>query len=319
MAPGMKQKPTRAPIANEAGNGLKNERYTVAMARTSDPHSATAQFFINVADNAFLDHKSPERRRAGATACSARSSRARTSSTRSRACRPASSGGHENVPTEDVVIERAKSSRADASTSAWRQRRCADAVHLRPAPVAGAAGAGRRRSTRSARARRATPPALYVLGDLFDSWIGDDQLREPLAARRRRRAARRRATPAFRVVSCSAATATSCSASASPRPPARRCCPSRSSSTSHGTPTLLMHGDELCTDDVDYQRFRAWMRDPAHQRALPGAALARAPRHRRAGCAARAARATAGKPEAIMDVERRRRRRGVPRRTASRA
>src|SRR5215831_6374162 len=49
MAPGMKQKPTRAPIANEAGNGLKNERYTVAMARTSEPHSATAQFFINVA------------------------------------------------------------------------------------------------------------------------------------------------------------------------------------------------------------------------------------------------------------------------------
>ena len=59
MAPGMKQKPTRAPIANEAGNGLKNKRYTVAMARTSDPHSATAQFFINVADNEFLDHKGP--------------------------------------------------------------------------------------------------------------------------------------------------------------------------------------------------------------------------------------------------------------------
>ena len=55
MEPGMKQKPTRAPIANEAGNGLKNKRYTVAMARTNDPHSATAQFFINVADNDFLD------------------------------------------------------------------------------------------------------------------------------------------------------------------------------------------------------------------------------------------------------------------------
>ena len=57
--PGMKQKPTRGPIANEAGNGLKNAKYTVAMARTSDPHSATAQFFINVGDNAFLDFKSP--------------------------------------------------------------------------------------------------------------------------------------------------------------------------------------------------------------------------------------------------------------------
>jgi len=55
FSPGMTQKPTRAPVANEAGNGLKNKAYTVAMARTSDPHSATAQFFINVADNGFLD------------------------------------------------------------------------------------------------------------------------------------------------------------------------------------------------------------------------------------------------------------------------
>ncbi|OZB67909.1 MAG: cyclophilin, partial [Thiomonas sp. 14-64-326] len=57
--PGMKQKPTLAPIQNEANNGLKNDRYTLAMARTSDPHSATAQFFINVADNAFLNHTAP--------------------------------------------------------------------------------------------------------------------------------------------------------------------------------------------------------------------------------------------------------------------
>ena len=57
----MTQKPTRAPIQNEADNGLRNEPYTLAMARTSDPHSATAQFFINVNDNGFLNHteKSP--------------------------------------------------------------------------------------------------------------------------------------------------------------------------------------------------------------------------------------------------------------------
>ena len=55
---GMKQKPTQEPIANEAGNGLKNQRYTLAMARTSDPHSATAQFFINANDNEFLNFKS---------------------------------------------------------------------------------------------------------------------------------------------------------------------------------------------------------------------------------------------------------------------
>jgi len=57
--PGMRQKPAAKPIQNEADNGLKNDRYTVAMARTGDPHSATAQFFINVADNAFLNHSAP--------------------------------------------------------------------------------------------------------------------------------------------------------------------------------------------------------------------------------------------------------------------
>ena len=58
FAPGMKQKPTDAPITNEADNGLKNTTGTIAMARTGDPHSASAQFFINVADNAALDHRS---------------------------------------------------------------------------------------------------------------------------------------------------------------------------------------------------------------------------------------------------------------------
>lgn len=57
--PGMRQKPTGAPIENEAGNGLKNDKYSIAMARTSDPHSATAQFFINVANNDFLNHTAP--------------------------------------------------------------------------------------------------------------------------------------------------------------------------------------------------------------------------------------------------------------------
>ena len=56
---GMKQKPTNAPIENEAANGLKNNKYTIAMARTQDPHSATAQFFINVANNDFLNHTAP--------------------------------------------------------------------------------------------------------------------------------------------------------------------------------------------------------------------------------------------------------------------
>ncbi|HXH04097.1 MAG TPA: peptidylprolyl isomerase [Candidatus Competibacteraceae bacterium] len=59
LEPGMVNKPTRAPIKNEADNGLKNVRGSISMARTSDPHSATAQFFINVVDNGFLDFKSP--------------------------------------------------------------------------------------------------------------------------------------------------------------------------------------------------------------------------------------------------------------------
>jgi peptidyl-prolyl cis-trans isomerase B (cyclophilin B) len=57
--PGMKQKPVNAPIQNEAGNGLSNDKYTVAMARTNDPHSATAQFFINIKDNSFLNYTAP--------------------------------------------------------------------------------------------------------------------------------------------------------------------------------------------------------------------------------------------------------------------
>jgi peptidyl-prolyl cis-trans isomerase B (cyclophilin B) len=92
FAPGMKQKPTDAPIANEAGNGLKNAKYTLAMARTSAPHSATAQFFINTKDNGFLDFKS-ESPRAGATASSARWYRAPRWWTRSKAWAPAAAAG----------------------------------------------------------------------------------------------------------------------------------------------------------------------------------------------------------------------------------
>ena len=62
LSPDMHAKPTQAPVANEADNGLKNQSGTIAMARTSDPHSATSQFFINVADNAFLDYKAKNMR-----------------------------------------------------------------------------------------------------------------------------------------------------------------------------------------------------------------------------------------------------------------
>jgi peptidyl-prolyl cis-trans isomerase B (cyclophilin B) len=105
--PGMKQKPTRAPVKNEADNGLKNARYTVAMARTSDPHSATAQFFINVADNAFLDFKAPTTQGWGYCVFG-RVVEGTDVVDRIKAVKTGRSGPHQDVPTEDVVIQKAE-------------------------------------------------------------------------------------------------------------------------------------------------------------------------------------------------------------------
>jgi peptidyl-prolyl cis-trans isomerase B (cyclophilin B) len=107
MAPGMKEKTTRPPVANEAGNGLKNKRYTVAMARTSDPHSATAQFFINVADNGFLDHKGPSPQGWGYCVFG-RVGAGQDVVDRIKGVATGSSGFHQDVPKEDVVIRRAE-------------------------------------------------------------------------------------------------------------------------------------------------------------------------------------------------------------------
>ena len=105
MEPGMKQKSVRSPVANEAGNGLKNKRYTVAMARTSDPHSATAQFFINVADNTFLDHKGPSPQGWGYCVFG-KVVAGEDVVDRIKGVATANSGSHQNVPTEDIVIQR---------------------------------------------------------------------------------------------------------------------------------------------------------------------------------------------------------------------
>ena len=103
---GMKQKPTRAPIKNEAQNGLVNDHYTVAMARTSDPHSASAQFFINTKDNDFLNHSSPTPQGwgycvfgkvVGGTEVVDKIGKVKTGN----------SGFHQDVPVEDVVIQKA--------------------------------------------------------------------------------------------------------------------------------------------------------------------------------------------------------------------
>ena len=104
--PGMTQKGTDAPIENEANNGLKNANYTVAMARTSDPHSATAQFFINVADNGFLNHTAPSAQGWGYAVFGKVVSGADVVD-KIKAVKTGRSGFHDDVPKEDVVIEKA--------------------------------------------------------------------------------------------------------------------------------------------------------------------------------------------------------------------
>jgi len=106
MAPGMKEKATQAPIANEADNGLKNEPYTVAMARTSDPHSATAQFFINLTDNDFLNFTAPTSRGWG-YAVFGRVIKGQDVVDAIKAVPTTSKGFHDDVPRDDVVIEKA--------------------------------------------------------------------------------------------------------------------------------------------------------------------------------------------------------------------
>jgi peptidyl-prolyl cis-trans isomerase B (cyclophilin B) len=104
--PGMKQKSSDEPVENEANNGLKNNHYTVAMARTSDPHSATAQFFINAADNGFLNHTAPSAQGWG-YAVFGKVISGTDIVDKIAAVKTGQSGFHGDVPKEDVVIEKA--------------------------------------------------------------------------------------------------------------------------------------------------------------------------------------------------------------------
>ncbi|MDH5340370.1 MAG: peptidylprolyl isomerase [Rubrivivax sp.] len=100
---GMKQKPTAEPIKNEAKNGLKNKKYTLAMARTSDPHSASAQFFINTADNAFLNHTA-ETPQGWGYAVFGRVVDGTEVVDRIESVATGRKGFHDDVPVDDVVI-----------------------------------------------------------------------------------------------------------------------------------------------------------------------------------------------------------------------
>ncbi|WP_085318357.1 peptidylprolyl isomerase [Derxia lacustris] len=107
FVPGMDQKPTQAPIENEANNGLKNAKYTVAMARTNDPHSATAQFFINVKDNDFLDFRSPTPQGWGYTVFG-KVTAGTDVVDKIKAVKTGTTGWHQDVPKEDVIITSAE-------------------------------------------------------------------------------------------------------------------------------------------------------------------------------------------------------------------
>jgi peptidyl-prolyl cis-trans isomerase B (cyclophilin B) len=102
----MKQRPTDEPIANEANNGLRNRRYTVAMARTADPHSATAQFFINTVDNEFLDFRA-ENAQGWGYAVFGRVVEGMDVVDTIEKVRTGRKGFHDDVPKTDVVIEKA--------------------------------------------------------------------------------------------------------------------------------------------------------------------------------------------------------------------
>jgi peptidyl-prolyl cis-trans isomerase B (cyclophilin B) len=106
MEPGMKEKKGDSPINNEANNGLKNNKYTVAMARTSDPHSATAQFFINAADNGFLNHTAISQQGWG-YAVFGKVVSGTDIVDKIEAVKTGRKGYHDDVPNDDVVLEKA--------------------------------------------------------------------------------------------------------------------------------------------------------------------------------------------------------------------
>lgn len=105
--PGMKQKTTRASIKNEANNGLSNKNGTIAMARTMEPHSASAQFFINVKDNDFLDHTAPTVQGWG-YAVFGEVVEGMDVVEKIKGVQTTMRGGHQDVPKDDVIIERAE-------------------------------------------------------------------------------------------------------------------------------------------------------------------------------------------------------------------
>ena len=107
FGPAMVQKQPRGPIKNEADNGLKNKRYSIAMARTSEPHSASSQFFINVKDNGFLNHSAPDAQGWGYCVFG-KVIEGQDVVDKIKRVKTGKRGFHADVPVEDVIIERAE-------------------------------------------------------------------------------------------------------------------------------------------------------------------------------------------------------------------
>ncbi len=297
FAPGMQQKPTRAPVANEAGNGVKNTRYTVAMARTSDPHSATAQFFINVADNAFLDYKGPSPQGYGYCVFGKVVGGADVVD-RIAGVATGRSAGHENVPAQDVVITRAEEVGVGVSQalSTMKPTLLLSDLHLAPERPAAAAA-----FHAFARGPARDAAAVYIMGDLFDC-VGRRRP-VPRAVRRARSSTSLRGISdagvpvhiargnrdfllgeRFRARDRRDAAATSTRSSSSA---ARRRC-SRTATSFAPTTSAT-------------SAIARWSRDPRHQRRL--LRLPYPVRRWIAGWLRRGSRAaTARKPEAILDV-----------------
>jgi cyclophilin family peptidyl-prolyl cis-trans isomerase/predicted phosphodiesterase len=319
--PGMTQKPTGAEIENEANNGLKNDNYTVAMARTSAPHSATAQFFINVSDNGFLNHTAPSAQGWG-YAVFGKVIGGTDVVDKIKAVKTGRKGFHDDVPLEDVVIEKAVRHRrvtvsppachfvcfatprggrrgspwgspaAAAMTvfnelvapPAWRTVDLMSDLHLQ---------AGEPGTFEAWQGYLQTTPAdaLIILGDLFEVWVGDDAATQPgfeaQCAELLRRTAQR--LPVFfmhgnRDFLVGPAFAAQCGFTLLDDPTVL---------VLHGRRWLLSHGDILCLEDTEYLKFRAQVRTPrGRPRSWPGrwksAARSRAP----CACKAKTASAT---------------------------
>ena len=250
------EKPVRAGVPNESGNGLSNRRGTVAVARTENPHSGTSQFYLNVANNIALD-PSPSRwgyavfgRVVEGMDVVDRIASVATGSRRPVPRRDAARGGrHQLGPRR----RRGRSAQVNAER---RKTLLVSDLHLDPAaPQIARQFIDFLRGEAKAR-------ALYILGDLFEAWLGDDDPDPAVRRRSRRRTSRGCGRPESRRTSCTATVISSIGFALRRGDRLATLLDDGSLVDLHGEQVLLMHGDVLCTADTSYQRLRHVLRNP---------------------------------------------------------